>query len=72
MEKSGSNLNDQLVAIKRDPSEAQTVTDIKKITDTQSDIQPNDMIKQQLSLVEFALKQHQYHYAVEKLIELDH
>lgn len=72
LEKSGSNLNDQLVAIKRDPSEAQTVTDIKKITDTQSDIQPNDMIKQQLSLVEFALKQHQYHYAVEKLIELDH
>jgi hypothetical protein len=71
LEKTNSTLNDQLVAVKRqDPTES-TSAPIQKISEPDAGIQPNDMIKQQLSLIEFALKQHEYHYALEKLADLD-
>lgn len=70
LEKTNSSLNDQLVAIKREPNESNSI-ESKKTTDVDTHIQPNDMIKQQLNLVEFALRQHQYHYAVEKLLVLN-
>ena len=70
LEKTNLSLNDQLVAIKRDPNTSNTA-ELKKAAEIDTQIHPNDMIKQQLSLVEFALKQHQYHYAVEKLLVLN-
>lgn len=72
LEKTNSNLNDQLVALKRTPVENKEKLDNKKTSMDQVVIQPNDVIKQKLMLVEFALKQNQYHYAVDNLISLNH
>jgi hypothetical protein len=73
IEKVNSTLNDQLASIQR-----QDIKDVSQQTNSNDNqreqnlvIQPKDMIKQQLNLVDFALKQHQFHYAMDKLLELD-
>lgn len=76
-EKSRANLNDQLVALQRQSSSSppsapsNTSTDDAVTQITQPHIAPQQMLKQQLELIEFALKQAQYPYALEKLAALD-
>lgn len=68
LEKANSNLNDQLVASQRSSSHDK-IKDVpqEKIN---ADELPNDLIKQQLTLIEFSLKQQEPYYALDKLIEL--
>ncbi|MEQ1412093.1 hypothetical protein [Acinetobacter indicus] len=76
-EKSRANLNDQLVALQRQSSNPSlSVSSSAPATDTtvqisQTTITPQQMLQQQLELIEFALKQAQYPYALEKLVALD-
>lgn len=76
-EKSRANLNDQLVALQRQSSSSplsapsNTSADDATTQITQTHIAPQQMLKQQLELIEFALKQAQYPYALEKLAALD-
>lgn len=72
-EKTNANLNDQLVALQRrnytqDAPEQPAVSSAVQQEDA---IQPVDMVAQQLDLVEFSLQQQQFHYATEKLANLD-
>ncbi|MFV5454366.1 hypothetical protein [Acinetobacter towneri] len=72
-EKTNANLNDQLVALQRrnytqDAPEQPAVSSAVQQEDA---IQPIDMVAQQLDLVEFSLQQQQFHYATEKLANLD-
>ena len=72
-EKTNANLNDQLVALQRrnytqDAPEQSAVSSAAQQEDA---IQPVDMVAQQLDLVEFSLQQQQFHYATEKLANLD-
>lgn len=62
-----ASLNDRLVALQRDTE--QTPAPLAP-TDQGSTIHPLVLIQQQLDLVEFALKQQQYTYALEKLSHL--
>lgn len=73
IEQVNSSLNDQLASIQR-----QDIKDVSQKANLNSDqqdqnliIHPKDMITQQLNLVDFALKQNQFHYAMDKLLELD-
>lgn len=73
VEKTNANLNDQLVALQRrnytqDAPEQPAVSSAVQQEDA---IQPVDMVAQQLDLVEFSLQQQQFHYATEKLANLD-
>jgi len=70
LEKVTSNLNDQLVALKRVKQEKKEES-VSSTEQTGLNQLPNDLIKQQLTLIEFSLKQNQYYYALEKLIELN-
>ncbi len=72
-EKTNANLNDQLVALQRrnytqDAPEQPAVSSAVQQEDA---IQPVEMVAQQLDLVEFSLQQQQFHYATEKLANLD-
>lgn len=72
-EKTNANLNDQLVALQRrnytqDAPEQPAVSSAVQQEDA---IQPVDMVAQQLDLVEFSLQQQQFHYATQKLANLD-
>ena len=72
-EKTNANLNDQLVALQsrnytQDAPEQSAVSSAVQQEDA---IQPVDMVAQQLDLVEFSLQQQQFHYATEKLANLD-
>lgn len=72
-EKTNANLNDQLVALQRrnytqDAPEQPAVSSAVQQEDA---IQPVDMVAQQLDFVEFSLQQQQFHYATEKLANLD-
>lgn len=76
-EKSRANLNDQLVALQRQSSNpSPSVSSSAPATNTtvqisQTAITAQQMLQQQLELIEFALKQAQYPYALEKLAALD-
>lgn len=75
-EQKNANLNDQLVAIQRDTDVP--VTDKKKaqsstltVEDKLIGLSPNIVIKQQLQLVQFALQQRQFVFALEQLMQLN-
>ena len=75
-EQKNANLNDQLVAIQRDTDVP--VTDKKKaqsstltVEDKPIGLSPNIVIKQQLQLVQFALQQRQFVFALEQLMQLN-
>lgn len=76
LQQRNANLNDQLVAFKRQMVEPQvtaknTSPNANNVTDAYPVIEPNVLIAQQLDLIEFALKQQQYALALEKLNQLD-
>ena len=76
-EQKNATLNDQVVALQRDPTAARaapaknapTAPQNKQLI-TQS-IQPSTLIKQQLELVKFALQQQQFIFALEQLVQLN-
>lgn len=63
------SLNDQLVAIERSKSNSNE----KKLAsnETSQEIAPQDLLKQQFDLIDFALQQKQYQYALQRLMTLD-
>lgn len=63
------SLNDQLVSIERSKSNSNE----KKIAsnETSQEIAPQDLLKQQFDLIDFALQQKQYQYALQRLMTLD-
>ncbi|WP_372403909.1 hypothetical protein ACDW34_01955 [Acinetobacter piscicola] len=76
-EQKNATLNDQVVALQRDPTVVNSVPAknvpnslLSKTLEIQS-IQPSTVIKQQLELVRFALQQQQYIFAVEQLVQLN-
>lgn len=80
LESNSASLNDQLVALQRQnpkQSEAAVTTESVPVTagepaaNTMLQIDPMVLIRQQLDLVDFALQQQQYHYALEKLAQLN-
>lgn len=79
LESNSASLNDQLVALQRQnpkPSEAATTASApaaasEPAANTMLQIDPMVLIRQQLDLVDFALQQQQYHYALEKLAQLN-
>ena len=80
LESNSASLNDQLVALQRQnpkQSEATVTTESVPVTtgepaaNTMLQIDPMVLIRQQLDLVDFALQQQQYHYALEKLAQLN-
>lgn len=79
LESNSTSLNDQLVALQRQnpkPSEAATTASApaaagEPAANTMLQIDPMALIRQQLDLVGFALQQQQYHYALEKLAQLN-
>ena len=79
LESNSASLNDQLVALQRQnpkPSEAATTASApaaagEPAANTMLQIDPMALIRQQLDLVGFALQQQQYHYALEKLAQLN-
>ena len=64
-----ANLNDRLVALQRTTEQAPSTVQSTEQEVTQT--HPLVVIQQQLDLVEFALKQQQYAYALEKLSHLE-
>ena len=74
LEQRNASLNDQLVAINRQLSGVAPVEGNTTSTNTVSAVgglQPTVLIAQQLDLVEFALQQQQYSFAVDKLNQLN-
>ena len=79
LESNSASLNDQLVALQRQnpkPSEAATTASApaaagEPAANSMLQIDPMVLIRQQLDLVDFALQQQQYHYALEKLAQLN-
>ena len=77
LEQNNANLNDQLVAVQRQLSTAQgtTQSDAKPTghlnNEMVASIEPVVLIQQQLDLIEFMLKQHQFNDALDKLLHLD-
>lgn len=77
IEQNNANLNDQLVAVQRQLSTAQgtTQSDAKPTghlnNEMVASIEPVVLIQQQLDLIEFMLKQHQFNDALDKLLHLD-
>lgn len=72
LEKANSILNDQLVALKRVDQESNTKnTSEIQIEKLNNDVLLPNLIKQELVLVEFALKQNKPYYALDKIVELD-
>ena len=77
IEQNNANLNDQLVAVQRQLATAQgtTQSDAKPTDHLNNEmvasIEPVVLIQQQLDLIEFMLKQHQFNDALDKLLHLD-
>ena len=77
IEQNNANLNDQLVAMQRQLSTAQGTTQSNANPTGQlknemvASIEPVVLIQQQLDLIEFMLKQHQFNDALDKLLHLD-
>lgn len=72
LEKTDLKLNDQLIALQRLES-TQNTKNKSEVTSDEAvfDYLPQDLIRQQLLLIEFSLKQQKPYYALEKLIELE-
>ena len=77
IEQNNANLNDQLVAVQRQLATAPgtTQSDAKPTDHLNNEmvasIEPVVLIQQQLNLIEFMLKQHQFNDALDKLLHLD-
>ena len=74
VEQKNANLNDQLVALQRqlaDPSLTGLNNQPHVPAQSSSSLNPVVVIKQRLELIQFALQQHQYIYAVDKLNQLN-
>ena len=74
LEQRNASLNDQLVAINRQVNDVAPVEGNTTSANTVSvvgGLQPTVLIAQQLDLVEFALQQQQYSFAVDKLNQLN-
>lgn len=68
-EQRSDRLNDQLVALQR---KGETAPVVKALLQTEPALHnAQDLIRSQLDLVQFALEQQQYSYAMEKLTQLD-
>lgn len=75
-EQKNANLNDQMVAMQRETdvsglAQKKTQSNTITVEKTHTGLSPNIVIQQQLQLVQFALKQRQFVYALEQLTELD-
>lgn len=73
-EQSIANLNDQLVASQRQSNKAlpvNTTAPTQAVPEKVVGIQPTVLIKQKIALVQFALEQQQFVYAVDQLNQLD-
>ena len=80
LESNNASLNDQLVALQRqNPKQSEAAATTASAPAAASEpaansmlqIDPMVLIRQQLDLVDFALQQQQYHYALEKLAQLN-
>ena len=78
LENNSANLNDQLVALQRqNPTQGSSASSAASIQPDGTasanllSIDPIVLIRQQLDLVDFALQQQQYHFALEKLSQLN-
>ncbi|TCB64560.1 hypothetical protein [Acinetobacter sp. ANC 4178] len=80
LETNSATLNDQIVALQRQtPKSSEPVTSGSAATTGTSaqaptatlQVDPMVLIRQQLDLVDFALQQQQYHFAMEKLAQLN-
>ncbi|MCJ8162549.1 hypothetical protein [Acinetobacter zhairhuonensis] len=80
LESNSASLNDQLVALQRqnpNPPEPAAAAESASaaagtpVANTMLQIDPMILVRQQLDLVDFALQQQQYHYALEKLAQLN-
>ena len=73
-EQKNANLNDRLVAIQRTENKTESKKEVpvpqKRVEDIQR-AQPVVLIKSQLELIQFALQQQQYVFALEKLNQID-
>lgn len=69
-EKNNANLNDRLVALQRNQENA-VPTKIPVAATPENQIHPIVLLQQQLDLIEFALQQQQYAYALEQLSHLE-
>lgn len=76
LEQSYTNLNDRYIALQRDslhqPLERHSTSSLPKIAlaPIEIGIPPQQLIKQQLELIQFAIQQQQYIFAFEKMDEL--
>ena len=70
-----ASLNDQLVAIQRSNQQASSQSNPPQQNnnqqETQSEINPIKLLSQKLELIQFALDQHEFVYALEQLNQLD-
>lgn len=75
MEQNNANLNDHLVALQRQftnpADQSSTASEPAASAAIHTALNPVILVKQQLELVQFALQQHQYIYAVDKLNQLN-
>ena len=75
MEQNNANLNDHLVALQRQftnpADQSSTTSEPAPSAAILTALNPVILVKQQLELVQFALQQHQYIYAVDKLNQLN-
>ena len=75
MEQNNANLNDHLVALQRQftnpADQSSTASEPAPSAAIHTALNPVILVKQQLELVQFALQQHQYIYAVDKLNQLN-
>ena len=70
-EQRGDNLNDQLIALQRKERTPSVESRDRTPVTTPSTFNAQHLIQSQLDLVQFALEQQQYSYAMEKLTQLD-
>ncbi len=72
-EQKNASLNDQLVAVKRQADEPSQETSKQPpvLKESSTGINPSVLIKQQLELVQFAIQQQQFVYALEHLTQIN-
>lgn len=70
-EQRDDNLNDQLIALQRKDRVPSVEGGERRLVVTPSTFNAQHLIQSQLDLVQFALEQQQYSYAMEKLTQLD-
>lgn len=75
IEQSNASLNDQLIALQRTSTSADfshsKLNTKEQSVGNKTVINPSQLLRQQLKLIQFALEQHQYVYALEQLNQFD-